>query len=202
MSFDLKNGVDEMELEIPLHKQEKLINYLDILVKWNKVFNLTSVQTKQEMISRHLLDSLSIMPWCKGERFLDVGTGAGLPGIPLAIAFPDKFFVLIDSNGKRTRFLHEAVSSLNLTNVMIVNDRVESFQSLNKFDVITSRAYSSLIDLIETTSHLLARKGFWLAMKGEVEEYEINAACGVNIEKYSLIVPGCKSKRYLFKMTL
>ena len=154
MSFDLKNGVDEMELEIPLHKQEKLINYLDILVKWNKVFNLTSVQTKQEMISRHLLDSLSIMPWCKGERFLDVGTGAGLPGIPLAIAFPDKFFVLIDSNGKRTRFLHEAVSSLNLTNVMIVNDRVESFQSLNKFDVITSRAYSSLIDLIETTSLL------------------------------------------------
>jgi len=153
--------------------EAKLIAYLDLLHQWNKVFNLTAIRDEKQSIVLHVLDSLSIHEYVGGTHILDVGSGAGLPGIPLALAFPDKQFVLLDSNSKKTRFLRQVMYELNLKNIDVVHARCEQFQTEKKFDTILSRAFASIKVMLEITQHLLAQQGQFLLMKGVYPEDEI-----------------------------
>jgi len=152
---------------------EKLIDYLMLLHKWNQAYNLTAVRALDQMVGRHLLDSLAIIPWLQGRRLLDVGSGAGLPGIPLALANPNLEVVLLDSNGKKTRFLQEVKRALNLNQVEIVKSRVENYYPELGFDTVVSRAFSNVQQMVDWTSHLIAKKGIWLAMKGLTPDSEL-----------------------------
>lgn len=169
----LRNGIAALGLETS--HQEALSQYLVLLQKWNKPFNLTAVRGERDMVVKHLLDSLSVMPYLgSARRICDVGTGAGLPGIPLAIHLPDTQFVLLDSNGKKTRFLEQVKSHLALTNVEIVQDRAESFQPNVHFDVVISRAFADMNRMCRATKHLLAESGLWFAMKSQTAESEVS----------------------------
>ena len=153
---------------------EPLSQYLFLLNKWNLAYNLTAVRDLESMVSKHILDSLAILPWIKGNKILDVGTGAGLPGIPLAIAKPEIQFTLLDSNGKKVRFLNEVKRQLNLKNLEIVQFRVENYHPDQGFDTVISRAFSSLEQMLHWTQHLIAKEGIWLAMKGRYPDTELN----------------------------
>lgn len=174
--------------------QDALMAYLLLLAKWNQAYNLTAIRTLPEMVTKHLLDSLAIAPDIHGQHILDVGTGAGLPGIPLAIMFPEKTFVLLDSNGKKTRFLSQVKRSLDLKNITIEQNRVEHYRPELNFDTVISRAFSELSQFIDLTNHLLARDGIWLAMKGHYPSAElahISHPCTVR----SYQVPGLEGQR-------
>ena len=168
----LTNGIVQLGLNIP---SDELLEYLNLLLKWNQAYNLTAVRDADSMVTRHLLDSLAILPWIKGPHVLDVGTGPGLPGIPLALARPDLKVVLLDSNGKKIRFLHEVKRVLKLENIEVVQTRVESYQPSQAFDTVTSRAFSDLLQMISWTKHLIATDGIWLAMKGRYPDMELAA---------------------------
>ena len=199
---DLQQGLQQMQIDLSQDQQNQLLEYLQLLVKWNKVFNLTAIRNPDEMVSRQLLDSLSILPWIKGENVLDVGTGAGLPGIPLAIALPLVSFTLLDSNGKKTRFVQQAASQLGLGNVEVINARIESLGTSAGFDNITSRAFASLQDFIGHTRRLMAGNGHWLAMKGQAERDEGSLPPGFVVLKHPLDVPGCQGERHLAEVCL
>lgn len=187
----LKNGLRQLGLTCPY---EKLLHYLNLLHKWNRAYNLTAVRDPHVMVSRHLLDSLAILPWVKGNRLLDVGTGAGLPGIPLAIACPDMQVVLLDSNGKKIRFLQEIKRTLALPNVELIQSRVENYRPLQQFDTVTSRAFSSLEQMVTWTQHLVVNNGIWLAMKGQYPETELASIHQpFHVETYP--VPGVDGER-------
>ena len=145
---------------------EKLEVYLILLHKWNQAYNLTAVRDINAMVGRHVFDSLAILPWLNGPRIIDVGSGAGLPGIPIALAMPDVSIVLLDSNGKKTRFLLEAKRVLALNNVEVIQSRVDNYHPENGFDIVMSRAFSNLHDMLNLTEHLLTENGVWVAMKG------------------------------------
>lgn len=166
----LENGLEQFGLS---SISGSLLDYLFLLKKWNLAYNLTAVRDLESMVNKHILDSLAILPWVKGNKIIDVGTGAGLPGIPLAIAAPEKKFVLLDSNGKKTRFLNEVKRQLDLKNIEIVQFRVENYRPEQGFDTVISRAFSSLHQMIQWTEHLLAKEGFWLAMKGRYPDTEL-----------------------------
>ena len=159
-----------MGLELPEHAPERLIDYIGLLMHWNKAFNLTAIRDPREMISKHLLDSLSVQPFIGGGLVADVGSGAGLPGIPLAIALPQTQFVLIDTNGKKTRFLTQAKISLGLDNIEVVHSRVEEYRPDNRFDVIISRAYAGTNDILSSTEHLQGQDTRILVMQGKLDE--------------------------------
>lgn len=161
-----------MGLSLSASQQQALVDYLAMLYKWNRAYNLTAVRDPQQMVSRQLLDSLSILHWLRGPRVLDVGTGAGLPGIPLAIALPQDEFVLLDSNGKKTRFVKQAVHELGLANVTVCQQRVETVQDPAGFDTITSRAFADLHEMLALTAHLRAPGGQWAAMKSGLDEFD------------------------------
>ncbi len=167
----LKEGLKQFNLSA-LH--EPLLDYLNLLNKWNAAYNLTAIRDKESMVTKHLLDSLAILPWLQGNAILDVGTGAGLPGIPLALAQPQRRFVLLDSNGKKVRFLHEVKRQLALTNLEVVQFRVENYHPNQGFDTVLSRAFSSLEQMIYWTQHLVAEQGIWLAMKGRYPNDELS----------------------------
>nr|WP_219339901.1 16S rRNA (guanine(527)-N(7))-methyltransferase RsmG [Spartinivicinus marinus] len=189
-----------MGLQLTQSQLERLTAYLLLLNKWNKAYNLTAVRDIQQMIPRHLLDSLSVVPYIEGSHILDVGTGPGLPGIPLAICFPDKQFTLLDSNGKKTRFLVQAKSALQLDNIQVVQKRVEQFQVDNPFDIIVSRAFSALQDMVKWTQHLLAPKGYFYAMKGVYPKEEIQQAEALStklVKSIPLEVANCEGERHL-----
>lgn len=166
----LKQGLAQFDLQ---SLTGELLQYLILLNKWNKAYNLTAVRDSSEMVSKHILDSLAILPWIKGPRVLDVGTGAGLPGIPLAIAKPELQIVLLDSNGKKVRFLQTVVRELQLKNVSVVQFRVENYHPSQAFDTVVSRAFSNLDQMIQWTKHLIAQDGIWLAMKGRYPDTEL-----------------------------
>ena len=147
--------------------------FLDLLIHWNKTYNLTAIRNKEDMIALHLLDSLAIIPYIKGPKVIDVGTGAGFPGIPLAICLPQLEFTLVDSNGKRIQFLHTVKHHLNLSNINIWQGRIEQYQPDAGFDTITSRAFSKLSHFITLTHPLCVTNGQWCAMKGQVPAEEL-----------------------------
>ncbi len=152
---------------------EPFLEYLKLLNTWNLAYNLTAIRAPKAQAARYILDSLAILPWLSGDHVLDVGSGAGVPGIALAIAKPDIAFTLLDSNGKKTRFLTEVKRSLGLNNVSIVHTRAELYRPSTAFDTIVSCAFSELSQMIQWTSHLLKKEGIWLAMKGRYPEAEL-----------------------------
>jgi 16S rRNA (guanine527-N7)-methyltransferase len=169
----LCQGERTLGISLTPEQRDRLIAYIKLIVKWNRVYNLTAVRDPQRMLDRHILDSLSVLPYLPGSRIIDVGAGAGLPGIPLAIACPDKTFVLLDSNRKKTRFMQQAKIELALGNIEVVCDRVENYQPAERFDAVISRAFSSLLNMVSWSAHLCAPHGVLLAMKGSYPEEEM-----------------------------
>lgn len=196
---NLAKGLAILSLDLNDHVQHQLIDYLHLLTKWNRVYNLTAVRQPEQIVTRHLLDSLVIGPYLQGPRILDVGTGAGLPGIPLALAYPDCHFTLLDSNGKKIRFVTQAVAELGLANVDVVQSRVEAYQPVRRFDTITARAYSSIEELVKQTASLLADEGQYLIMKGAYPLAEVEALpAGYYLEAIEqLQVPNLDAERHL-----
>lgn len=198
----LAAGIAALGLTLPDGAEAKLLAYLALLDKWNRVYNLTAVRDAARMVSHHLLDSLAAVPHFQGETVLDVGSGGGLPGIPLAIARPDLRVTLIDSIAKKTAFLLQAKAELGLANLNVVTGRVEDFRPETGFDVITSRAFSDLREFVALTRHLLNPGGRWLAMKGLYPNEEIiQLPAGVRVSAdHALVVPGLEASRHLIVM--
>lgn len=171
----LDKGLERLGLDLPEAVRDGLIAYVQLLAKWNRAYNLTAVRDPAEMVTRHLLDSLAVVPHLEGERIIDVGTGGGLPGIPLALVFPERRFVLLDANSKKTRFLIQARAVLGLENVEVVHARVEQYHDESPFDCIITRAFASVTDILTNSRHLLTRNGEFLAMKGVVPDEELAA---------------------------
>ena len=195
----LKAGIAALGLTLPDGAEAKLLAYLALLDKWNRVYNLTAVRDAERMVSHHLLDSLAAVPFFQGEAVLDVGSGGGLPGIPLAIARPELQVTLIDSIAKKTAFLLQAKAELGLQNLQVVTGRVEDFRPAAGFDVVTSRAFSDLKEFVMLTRHLLKPGGRWLAMKGLYPHEEIALMpSGVKVSAdHALVVPGLDASRHL-----
>lgn len=180
---------------------ERLLDYVALLARWNAVYNLTAVRDPLDMITRHVLDCLSVVPWVSGANLADIGSGAGFPGIPLALAAPQRQVVLIDANGKKVRFLREAVRNLGLTNVTVEQQRVENARG--NFDCVTARAFASLADMLTLGGHLLAPSGVWLALKGQLAGAEMAALpAGFRVSATPrLRVPGLDAQRHLVVIT-
>ena len=197
LHHQLERGLDALGLTLPAGAIERLLDYQALLERWNGTYNLTAVRDPAEMVTRHLLDSLAILPFVDGARLADLGTGPGLPGIPLAIAAPGREVLLVDSNGKKVRFLREAIRSLKLEGVRALQSRVEEVQG--QFDCVTARAFASLPDMLAWGGHLLAPGGRWLAMKGKPPADEIAALPpGFEVQAvHALAVPGLEGERSL-----
>lgn len=189
-----------MHLELAADAPARLLAYLELLAKWNRAYNLTAVRDPAEMVARHLLDSLAVLPFVHGPPLADIGSGAGLPGIPLAIAQPDLAVTLVESNGKKARFLREAVRTLPLPNVTVRETRVQD--AVGPFATVTARAFASLADMLAGGGHLLARDGRWLAMKGRIDRDEIAAVPGGFhvVAVHRLAVPGIDGERNLVEL--
>lgn len=197
-------ALEHMGLTLQASQLQSLLQYCQLLRKWNKTFNLISAPDLAQLQSRHLLDSLAINSFLSGKTVLDVGTGAGLPGIPLAIVNPERQFVLMDSNGKKTRFLFQVKLALGLDNVEIENCRVEHYQSQRQIDIVTCRAFAPIPDIIRLTEHLFSPGTVLLAMKGRYPDEEIRQLpdhCEL-IASHRLQVPGQESERHLLALKL
>ena len=173
MKAKLENLLAQAEIQLTDLQKDQLIQLVQLLHKWNKAYNLTSVRDPQEMLVKHILDSIVVSPYLQGDHFIDVGTGPGLPGLPLAIINPTKKFVLLDSLGKRISFIRNAVRELGLTNVEPVLSRVEEYQPEQKFDGVLSRAFASLKDMTDWCHHLPKENGYFYALKGIYHEDEV-----------------------------
>ncbi|EEW09461.1 16S rRNA (guanine(527)-N(7))-methyltransferase RsmG [Vibrio mimicus] len=192
--------ISNTTLSVTEQQREQLVGYVQLLDKWNKAYNLTSVRDPMEMLVKHILDSLVVSVHLEGERFIDVGTGPGLPGIPLAIMHPDKQFVLLDSLGKRIRFLKQVIHELKINNVLPVQSRVEEFDPDQGFDGVLSRAFASMTDMVNWCQHLpKPNGGVFLALKGVRPDDEITLLpewCSVTDIK-ALQVPELEGERHL-----
>jgi len=193
----LEQGIAALGLHVSAEAVSRLLDYQALLERWNAAYNLTAVRDPAEMITRHLLDSLAILPYVQGDTLADLGTGPGLPGIPLAIVAPGRDILLVDSNGKKVRFLREAIRALKLEGVRAVQSRVEDVQG--QFDCITARAFASLADMLGWGGHLLAPGGIWLAMKGKRPDDELpGVPAGFEVRAFhELAVPGLQAERSL-----
>ncbi len=192
-------GCEQMAMRLPEIAVQRLAAYVALLERWNRAYNLTAVRRPEDMVIWHILDSLAILPWLRGPRVADVGSGAGLPGIPLAIARPEFAFYLLDSSGKRTRFMTQAVLQLQLWHVQVIRCRVEEYQPAELFDTVLARAFGSLAAMLNSAGRLCAPDGRLLAMKGKrpgeellrlPEGYKV-------IEVIRLSVPGLDAERHL-----
>lgn len=195
----LRQGVQDLSLNCCESKIQKLLQYVQLLDQWNQHFNLTSVREPEQMLVRHILDSLSVVPYINEQRVLDVGSGAGLPGMVLAIYNPDKNYVLLDSNGKKTRFLNQVKIELGLKNVEVAKSRAETYHPERLFPAVSSRAFASLVNSVALLDGLLSVNGFFYAMKGKYPEQEIQELPGrYALEKVqALRVPGLNEERHL-----
>jgi 16S rRNA (guanine527-N7)-methyltransferase len=198
----LGRGLEALGLPLPAPQVETLLGYLDLLVRWNAAYNLTAVREPVQMVPRHLLDSLAIRRWVRGPRLLDVGTGPGLPGIPLAIADPDLQVVLLDANGKKVRFCRQAALELGLRNVEVVQARIEAYAPAEPFDTLTARAVAHLPSLLASVDHLLRPSTTLLAMKGAlpVKEVGVLREQGLVVTPHRLDVPGVGGERHLIEV--
>ena len=195
---ELKRGSEQLGVSLSVEAQNKLLGYLALLYKWNRSYNLTAVRNPQQMVSHHLLDSLAVMPYLWPSRWLDVGCGAGLPGLVLAISKPDWSFCLLDSNSKKASFVQQAIIELGLSNATVHCVRVEDWQPKDLFDGIISRAYTELGNFIRSTRHLAAPHGRWAAMKGMPEQELAGVPSGCRVENViPLQVPGLRAARSL-----
>ena len=201
----LHSGLLELTGQAPDPRQEAtLLSYLALLERWNKTYNLTAIKDPTQMVTRHLLDSLTVAPWIKGRRLLDAGTGAGLPGIPLAITKPGLEVTLLDSSGKKIRFLNHVRRELGLDNITTVQERLESYSAETRHDVIISRAFTSLASFARAARRLAAAPSRLLAMKGRFPQSELNDLPGwVRIDAIEkLDVPGLQQDRHLVIMSV
>jgi 16S rRNA (guanine527-N7)-methyltransferase len=182
--------------------KRQLMAFIDLLHKWNRVYNLTAIRDKEKMVTHHLLDSLAVAPYLSGTHILDVGSGAGLPGVPLALVSPERQFVLIDSNTKKTRFLQQAKAELGLTNLTIETARVEDFHPAKTFDTVLSRAFSSISQFLLTSGAHCKPDGTIIAMKGEYPVAELSAITGRYVIKavLQLSVPFLEAQRHIVKI--
>lgn len=202
IEHSIRGGLRRLDIAAPEGAAPRLAAYVDLLAHWNRAYNLTAVRRPQDMVTRHILDSLSILPWLYGQRILDVGSGAGLPGIPLAVLRPDAEFTLLDSNGKRTRFMTQAVLELGLANTRVVQARVEAYRPGAPFDSVLSRAFASLAAFLAGAGRLCAPDGCLLAMKGALPEAELlelpegYKVMGVHV----LRVPDLDAERHLVRL--
>ena len=196
----LITGLESLDLPLDEDKIEQLMCFIKLLEKWNKAYNLTSIRNTEDMVRLHLLDSLAIIPFIEGKNVIDIGTGAGLPGIPLAIYLPSISFTLLDSNAKKTRFVQQVILELKLKNVSVCHNRVERYLPEVSFNTVITRAFANLSDIVKLTGHLLSKNGIILAMKGQPPDEQY-----INFAKTTLIpinVPGIPAKRCLVKMQL
>ncbi|MFV0277810.1 MAG: 16S rRNA (guanine(527)-N(7))-methyltransferase RsmG [Parahaliea sp.] len=201
---ELAEGCRTLDLALSAVQLEALWEYLNLLIKWNRAYNLTAVREPADMVRKHLLDSLAIAPLVSGQRLIDVGTGAGLPGVPLAIVYPQREFHLLDSNSKKTRFLFQVKTALGLDNMAVHHQRVESHRPATPFEAVLSRAFASLADMVAGCRHLLAPGGRFLAMKGHYPEAELAALSGVCevLAVTPVCVPGLAEQRHLVSLGL
>ena len=195
----LEKGVVELSLSLGREGRNKLLQYLALLEKWNQVYNLTAIRGGEKMVDGHLLDCLAVIPYLTGTRLLDIGSGAGFPGIPVAVARPDIQVVLLDSNHKKAAFLRQAVTELQLKNATVVCERVEAWRAAEKFDCIISRAFAEIAEFIALTRHLLAPGGVLAAMKGvyPFEEIERLPPDFRLRQVHAFAVPGLEAERHL-----
>lgn len=195
----LKRGLNALGLTLDDATQQRLLDYIALIEKWNRAYNLTAIREPEKMVSHHLLDSLAVAPHLHAKRLLDVGSGAGLPGIPLALANPNAQVTVLDSNHKKSAFLNQAVMELQLKNVEVCAERVESWQTQSRFDVIISRAFADMGEFVRITQHLLAPGGVYAAMKG-LHPYEeigkLPPECELR-QVLPLAVPGVEGARHL-----
>jgi len=196
----LKSGIISLDLDNHEYLYTKLLIYIDLLIKWNKTYNLTSLTTKEDIITTHLLDCLSVVKKIDGQRILDVGSGAGLPGLMIALARPTTHLCLIDKVAKKTSFMKQAVLELELSNVEVIHGRVEDLRVKNPFDMIVSRAFSEVEKFISLTQHLVSKQGAWLIMKSKKIMTEDLKKLGKSFEVEPIIVPYLEAERYLVKI--
>lgn len=197
----LMSSLEALELDLSVEQIDKLMSYLTLLQKWNKVYNLTAIRDPKEMLIKHLLDSLAVVPHIEGKRIIDVGTGGGVPGIPLAICFPEKQIDLLDSNSKKTRFLIQAKAELDLKNTQVIHSRVEEYNPESLYDGVISRAFAAMEDMLYWTNHLIPNEGVWWAMKAQKDFEDLSRLPGlVKIEKViELEIPHLHAERMLIK---
>ena len=195
----LKLGIEKLELDNKAYLYTKLLIYKNLLIKWNKVFNLISVKATEEIVTHHFLDCLAVVPYIEGKNILDVGSGAGMPGIIIGLCCPEKQITLVDSVGKKTAFLKQTCAELKLSNITVINKRVEDVTTNKLFDSIIARAFSDMQMLIDLTKHLIENKGTWYGMKSKkINEEEINTK--YVLEKRVILVPYLDAERYLVKI--
>jgi len=199
LAEQLQQLITQSDLDISPQHQQKLITLVELLHKWNKAYNLTSVRNPSDMLVKHIMDSVVVSPHLEGKRFIDVGTGPGLPGLPLAILNPDKEFFLLDSLGKRIRFIKQAIHELGLKNVTPIQSRVEEFEDNQGFDGVISRAFASLDDMLQWCHHLPNSQGKFYALKGAIPDAEIaNLKPTLALDViHSLVVPELDGERHL-----
>lgn len=195
----LAQGLAELALSIGAEGERQLADYCALLAKWNRVYNLTALRDEHMVVSHHLLDSLAVLPQLSGTTVVDVGSGGGLPGIPLAIARPDWQLTLVESNHKKASFLMQARIELGLANVTVINRRVEDWQPEQRFDTVVSRAFSDLAEFVSASAHLLAPDGTFAAMKGVRPDEELALLpSGYELTRaVRIAVPGLAAQRHL-----
>jgi len=198
----LAEGVTALKIPSTPEQHEKLLAFLRLIQEWNKVYNLTAIRDLRIGVDLHLLDSLTVWPHLRGERVLDVGTGAGLPGIPLAVMSDDRHFVLLDSNAKKTRFVQQAVIELGLSNVEVVTARVENYYPELGFDTVLARAYATLAEILAATRRMLTPHGVILAQKGQLPEDEIQTLSDCAVRTHMVNIPGLDVERHLIEIAI
>lgn len=201
LSAQLNTILNELGLSLSEISQDKIIRYLDLLVLWNKSYNLTGIRDPEDMMTKHIADSLVIAPYITAQRIIDIGSGAGLPGIPLSLVFPDKHWTLLDSNGKKIRFLLQAKAELQLNNIEVVSSRIEEYQPKECYDGLVCRAWTKLNTMLEQTQHLCCSGAYLWAMKGKYPDKELSEITQ-NYQVDALKVPGLADQRHLVSILI